>query len=191
MSETKQKTVNLRDDNFYRWKFEISMLLRQKSLFQNIEYKDVDAYIIGKMIKLSSDDEAKLRLKWSFDDDKAMAYIGSNVDPKYYSTITNSQSAYEIWKNIAKLFEGVNTANKLSLKVEFYNAKQQSHETLLKYLDRILFITDKLQDIGSKTPEFEICIKVISSISSEYLPIQMACIMLNEKDLSSSKSSCL
>src|SRR5262249_16843282 len=132
---------------------------------------------------IREEDIAPSELKWSTDDEKAIAYIGSHVDTKYYSAISEGKSAYLVWEKINKLFEGLNTANKLVLKIEFYNASQQPNESLLKYLDRIILITDKLKDLGWQTPESEICIKVISSIAPEYKPIQMACIMLSEKDL--------
>jgi len=87
-------------------------------------------------------------------------------------------------ENIKKEFVGLNNSMKLSLKCQFYEAKMNEKGQLLKYVDRITNITDRLDDIGCYTEEKEICFKILSSIPENYRPITLSCLMIPEDKLS-------
>src|SRR5687767_172921 len=50
----------------------------------------------------------------------------------------------------------------------------QRDESLIKFLDRISGIVDKLADIGNIIPQSEICYLVLTSIPEHYAPITMS-----------------
>ncbi len=140
-------------------------------------------YLDTKVIKLEEAIEQAFKARWETENEKAVGIIGQHVAPSFYPLISETNSAFKIWNNLAKHFEGTNKVNKLTLKNEFYSTHQQPNESLLIYLDRLILISQKLSDLGNKTPEEEICYKAISSLNIEYKPIQMAVLMMDEKDL--------
>src|SRR5689334_17775977 len=74
-------------------------------------------------------------------------------------------------------------ALKLTLKCQFYEIKMIEKESLVNYVDRVMNIIDKLNDLGCKTEEKEICYKILSSIPEKYKPITLTCLMLPEEKL--------
>jgi hypothetical protein len=187
----KNKITILTDDNYATWKFEIKMLLKQKGLYTTITSENFDDYL-GKecdiepeeVQKMDKKEMAKLEKTYRNNNEKACAYIGQSVDKKFYKHIGEGDMAFTVWTNIEGHFASLNTANRLGVKIEFYKAQQGRSETLLSYLDRVIAITDRLNDLGWPTSDIEICIKVLSSLSDEFRPAQLSCLMIPEDKLS-------
>src|SRR6185503_14729726 len=108
-------------------------------------------------------------------DQKAHALIGLNIEQKFYHVVKYTTYSHEAWRALKKEFTTAVNGLKLMLKCQFYDARMTDKETLLKYLDHVVGITEKLYDLGTKTKETETCYKVLSSIPDTYKPITMAC----------------
>ena len=139
----------------------------------------------------NKDDEVivttKEMMDWMNDDEKCVAMIGLSLSDRFITTIKQLTTAYEIWNKIKELASTNNSAMKLTLKCQFYEAKMTEKETLVNYVDRIEQIVEKLDEIGSKTEEKEVCYKILSSIPEKYKPIVLTCFMIPENDLTISK----
>jgi transposase InsO family protein len=187
MEKKTSTIVQLNDTNYATWKFQIKMLLKQKEMYHTIEYASLLEYIREDEPdiapeKLEAKDMEKRTRQWSKDNDKAISYIGGHIDTKFYKYVT-SDKAHEVWNSLASHFASLDTANRMGVKIEFYKAQQKSNESLLSYLERVIDICDKLKDLGWITPDLEICIKILSSLSEEYRPIQLTCLMIPEEKL--------
>ncbi len=158
------------------------MILTQKKLIKVTQYENFDAFVLAKQVKYEN--ESVKRVEWEENDDAAKGFIGLSVDMKYYSTVESSSSSYELLLNIKNLFDGQNIANKFKLKDEFHNSRQNKNEKLLNYLDRVNMINDQLIVLGDKPMNnYDICVKIITTLLPEYNPVKMSCLMLDEKEL--------
>ena len=125
----------------------------------------------------------KKKFQWKSDDEKCLALLGMHVPQNFYSHITGCTTAYDAWEALRKVFYETSNATKLVLKCQFYDSRMHENETLLKYLDRVLGITNRLQEMGCATQDNEICYKILSSVTEKYKPLTMSCMMLPEDSL--------
>jgi len=175
-----QKNLNkLRDDNWFKWSYEMMMLLKSKGLWKNVEYENLLEYtrryesgsmLMSKekeiVVNLENKEEKynpkqeKKSIKWAEDDEKCMALIGLNVSEKFYGLIRACSNAFEAWNKLKKEFDGYNAANLLTI-------------------DRVMIIIDRLEEIGCETPQKEICYKILSSLPVSYKIITLSCLMVS------------
>jgi len=198
----------LRDDNFLRWRFEMTNLLRSKGLWKYCQYP------FGKSTTISTTPSSTKTLKttqrtdvqdYSFDDavdeedddegskgkeaiqkttitpptstqhqndieydQKALGKISLNVTEKFYDLIYDSDNAFSAWNAISKYFSVLKASTKLALKLEFYRMQQKKGESLSDYMDRVKDNWDQLRAIGDKTPEADVCYKIVATIRIQY-----------------------
>jgi hypothetical protein len=180
-----QKTkVILQDDNFLTWKYEITMILTQRRIAKVIKYYSFANYLEGNDLELEEAKKKSKRVKWQEDDEAAKGFIGLSVDPKYYSTVQKANTSYEVMGELEKLFEGKNNAKRFKLKDDFHNSKQKKYESLTNYLDRIKLINDdliSLDDDGYN--EYDLSVKIISTLLDNYEPVKMSCLMIPKEEL--------
>jgi hypothetical protein len=169
------KIVKLNDDNYFKWSYEMRMILQGRGLWKNCEHEDLERYIVEtkkkkyelerkmtvkinerrresgqKEIKFDEnrDDEVMITTKemmdWMNDDEKCVAMIGLSLSDRFIITIKQLTTAYEIWNRIKELASTNNSAMKLSLKIQFFDAKMTEKESLVNYVDRVEQIVEKL-----------------------------------------------
>lgn len=201
--------TKLKDDNYFKWNYEVEMFLRSKGLWKNLQFKSLREYYFSKGLevpeeikteakeekeilkttevssttKLVDKDFFRAQILWDEDDSKCIALIGLCVSERYYQIIKSYTTAYGIWEALKSEFKGFNNANKLQLKCQFYEARMIDKESLSKYVERVTLIVDKLADVGCFTDEHEVCYKILSSIPDTYRPIVLACLMVQEDKL--------
>src|SRR6185437_14669294 len=207
-----EKISKLNDNNSYKWSYEIKMLLQSKDLLKNIEYESLiefTAKTLGNDLsesqkqiineKGNNDNDRRLELieklekkleiskkdkmEWVRDDSRCVAIIGLSVSERYIPLIKESKNAFELWTKIKNELSTINNGQKLMLKCQFYDAKMTEKETLIQYLDKVVSICSKLEEIGCKTDESEICYKILSSIPEKYKAIKLTMLMMPEEDL--------
>src|ERR1044071_2621803 len=104
----------LKDDNYYRWSYDIQMTLKSKNLWKNCEYESIGEYRRSMMDKSGKDEKEIItnqeRMKWLEDDDKCIAIIGKNVSERFIPIIKNARTAHHAWVNITQEFAGYNNA---------------------------------------------------------------------------------
>ncbi len=101
----------------------------------------------------------------------------------HHCIIRESTTAHQAWQNINQELASSNNSIMLTLKCQFYEARMTEKETLVNYVDRVMMIIERLNDIGCKTEEKEICYKILSSIPERYKPITLSCLMLPPEKL--------
>lgn len=195
----------LADENYFKWSYEMEMHLRSLGLWKNVCFEAIEEYwksldgeeepqeIKLEPKKKAKSNESPLKLieavkpaekrKWKEDDSKCIATIGLFVAEKFYRKLRECKSAYEAWRILAKEAGGQNNYNKLALKCQFYSIAMEEEEPLLKFVDRVTLITDKLSQIGVATEESEICFKILSALPEEYKPITLSCLMIDQEKL--------
>ena len=182
--EIHKTKIILQEDNYANWKYEITMILTQRRMAKVINHKTFDDYIKENDLEYEEKKMASKRMKWKEDDEAARGFIGLSVDPMYYSTVQESKTAYQVMSKLKALFEGKNVANKFKLKDEYYNTKQKKNESLSSYLERVKLINDKLIALGDPAiPEYDLCVKIITTLLGDYMPVKMSCLMLKEEEL--------
>ena len=183
MDSTRIKLTKLSDDNYSTWSYEMELLLKSKGLWKHTQTEWVKGEkdtLEGKAKQPDSLDQ------WEENDDRASALIGLNVSQKFYPVLKGKKSCFQIWNALLAEFTEILNGVKLMLKCQFYKARMQDGETLLKYLDCVLLIVDRLADLGCPTSNSETCYKILSSIPEVYKPITMSCMQMEEKDLTPS-----
>ncbi|MGZ7209761.1 MAG: hypothetical protein ACXVHV_07785, partial [Methanobacterium sp.] len=182
--EVHKTKIILQEDNYANWKYEITMILTQRRIAKVITYESFTDYLDKNGLKYENEKMASKRMKWKEDDEAAIGFIGLSVDPIYYSTVKEAESAYQVMSKLEELFEGKNNANKFKLKEEYHNMRQKKNESLTNYLERVKLVNDKLVAVGSDPiKEYDICVKIITTLLGENTPIKMACLMLKEEEL--------
>ncbi len=186
ISDSNTLIKKLTDDNGYKWSYEMKMMLGSKDLWKNCEFRSIEEYL------RALDDEDKNekkgaslseRREWKKDDMKCLSIIGLCVSERFIPIIREATTAYQAWLEIERELAGSNNSTMLTLKCQFYEARMTEKETLVNYVDRVMSIIGRLNDIGCKTEEREICYKILSSIPERYKPITLSCLMLPPEKL--------
>src|SRR5262249_40890352 len=97
--------------------------------------------------------------------------------------IKNAKTCKEAWAMLKKDFLETSNSQKLVLKCQYHEAKQGDRESLSKYLDRVVYLEERLRELGVETKQQEVCYKILSSIRDEYRVITMSCMQLSEEKL--------
>ena len=191
------KTISkLKDENGYKWSYEMKMILGSKDLWKNCEFKGLEEYLRSLDDDDDENEKKEVRRKnekkeisiterreWKKDDSKCLSIIGMSVGERFIPIIRESTTAHQAWQKIEVELAGSNNSTMLTLKCQFYEARMTEKETLVNYVDRVMMIIERLNDIGCKTEEKEICYKILSSIPEKYKPITLSCLMLPPEKL--------
>jgi hypothetical protein len=182
--ETPKTKIILKDDNNAQWRFQTTMQLKNKRVYKNIQFQSYKEYAKAKALKIDQTQETTKLVEWEEDDQVALSIVGMHVDTKFNSIILESKSAYDAWIKLEQLFQGINNANLFKLKYQLNTEHQNNNETLLDYLNRIVLINNKIKDLGEQPlDDYDLSMKIISTINNNYEPIRMACLMINKKEL--------
>ena len=179
----------LGDDNYFKWSYEMEMYLKVKDLWKNCIYATVEEYenrtvsvkIESESMTTTTTTTTKSGLsrekieKYLDDDSKCLALIGLHVSEKYYGKIKQAKNAKEAWDSLKEESGATNMYYILSLKFQFHTCSFGEKETLLKFVDKVTMICDKLRELGVDTEENEVCYKILSHLPDQYKSIALTC----------------
>ena len=113
--------------------------------------------------------------KFVDDDERCLALIALHVNEKYYGKVRQAKTAKEAWDLLRQESGATNMYYILSLKFQFHTCTFGEKETLLKFVDKVTMICDKLRELGVDTDEKEVCYKILSHLPDQYKSIALTC----------------
>src|SRR5215469_9114970 len=173
----------LEGPNYQEWSFQMKMALQSRSVWQCCKFVSIESYLMEVNPKAGVPTNAEIT-KWQQKNLIAIALIGQCVTFKFVSTVESTENACFLWEKLKEDCKVFKNASEIALKSQFYNIRMFENETPLRFLDRVLELVYKLDCIGSKVEDKEICMRVIASLPEKYSSIKNYCLMLPEKDLS-------
>ena len=105
METGNSKTISkLKDDNGYKWSYEMKMILGSKDLWKNCEFTGVEEYLRSldddedeKNEKKGKNEKIEIsiseRREWKKDDAKCLSIIGMSVGERFIPIIRESTTA--------------------------------------------------------------------------------------------------
>jgi hypothetical protein len=98
----------------------------------------------------------------------AKALIGLNVTEQYLGCVVAARNAEQAWDELEKVFRGKTTAWKLQLKKELMTLKQESGESVAKYVGRAKDLERELLVPGAEVKPEDLAMSVITGLSKEF-----------------------
>ena len=99
---------------------------------------------------------------------KAVAYIRSNVEDHFLSTIRDMNNARAAWNALEAVFQQRSTACLLSLQRDLTKLKMEASESVSSYIARGRTLLNRLVAAGSDLEESDIVPNVMTGLPSEY-----------------------
>jgi hypothetical protein len=110
----------------------------------------------------------KTRKEWREKETKAIGLITKLVTETYYADIEKLATPFEMFEKLRERFNSYKLANSLQYRVQFYQAYQAKDENLNHFIDRMLNLANKLEEIGEPLKPIEIVFKIIASMNEKY-----------------------
>ena len=170
----------LTSDNYHAWRRNMEFLLQSKGLWDvvNVPVSSTTTTSITVSTPVKGQDPGKGKDKaqakdaeFFKNDSKARGIIGLAISADIQPVIENCPSAYEAWWALADHFALVAKSNKMYYQVLLFKTEMKSNETLVGYLNSIIWIHNNLRGFGVLMDEFMLCCKVISSLTEKYTAI--------------------
>jgi hypothetical protein len=172
---TGMNIVKLAEDNYYKWSYEMEMMLKVKELWNCCQLTPGEYIESLEKFKIKEETLDTKIIKFREDNERCLAFIGLSVTEKYYGTVKSSTSAKEVWNKLKEETGATNLHYVLSLKFQFYTCTMEEKETLTKFVDKVVMIVDKLKELGFNTEEREVCFKILSHLPERYKTVSLTC----------------
>lgn len=170
--EYSQITNNKFDgNNWQRWKFQITTVLKAKNVFQHVE-QDIDE---------PADRTKPEWAEWSTKRNKAMAILSSTIADDQLDHIITCTKPSEIWVTLHSINEQASSACKSGLLHEFFTYSYQEGDTMV-HLTKIKNIAAKLEGVKEKQSEAAIVSRIISTLPERFSAFISAWKMQKETD---------
>ena len=122
-------------NNFWAWKYRISLIL---------EENDLDQCINGEVPKPEGD-EAKFSHKRSMD--KSNGIIADSIKECLIPRVSSFKTLKEVYDAFTKMFKGKNINRKMTLSNQLKNVKIQNSKTIQSYFTRVAQIKEQLEAV--------------------------------------------
>lgn len=160
MNNSSVQIEKLDRSNYDTWKFQMQMVLIQNELWDCIEGEIPE--VIHELTK------------WQRKDKKALATIVLSMKPSELNYVKKCTSAKEAWLKIKEIYQPQGPATKVSLMKKLLMKKQLANESMQDHLNTFFGVVDKLNEIGSETPDEFLCILLLCSLSEDYENFRIA-----------------
>ncbi|GBE80082.1 hypothetical protein SCP_0212850 [Sparassis crispa] len=149
------KLPTLTGDNYYDWKFAVSMVMRRNACWDVVS---------GKVSKPAED---KLG-DWPKKAEDGLTLIGLTVDPSQYGYIRDCTDGPAAWKALAAVYEKNSRANRIALKRQFYNFVHDPKCPIRDYISGITNLAAKLKGIGVVLEDEDVTDVLIFNLHEDY-----------------------
>ena len=109
-------------ENFRAWKYKVMLIL---------EENDLEKFV--KEVVEPKGDETKSKFKKI----RAKRIIADSIKDHLIPHVSSLDTSKETFEALAKLFEGKNTNQKMTLRTQLKNLKMQKSETIHSYFNRV------------------------------------------------------
>lgn len=94
----------------------------------------------------------------------------SSISVEILSLVVDSNSSYELWKNLEEQFRSKTVAKKVHLKMMWNNLKKGSI-TMIEYFGKHRAVTDELALVGSLVSNLDFITYLISALGQSYYSV--------------------
>ena len=122
-------------NNFWAWKYRISLVLKENEL---------DSYI-GEEVPVPEGDEANALHKKKLI--KTKRIIVDSIKYHLIPQVSSLKTRKDIFDALTKLFEEKNINRKMNLRNQLKNVKMQNKETIQSYFTRVSHIKEQLEAV--------------------------------------------
>ena len=161
--------VPLSDGNYATWKIQMKMYLVRDGLFKIVDGSET-APVARGTVQPSEADISKFINR----QDKALANIVLNIDPKLLYLIPDPIDPALVWRQLQDTFQKKTWANKLRLKRKLYNMRLQEDDDLQLHLKNFIELFDALSVIGENIEDEDRVINLLASLPESYSTIVTA-----------------
>lgn len=103
-------------------------------------------------------------------DQLLLSWIMSSISAEILSLVVDSNSSYELWKNLEEQFRSKTVAKKVHLKMMWNNLKKGSI-TMIEYFGQHRAVTDELALVGSPVSNLDFITYLISALVQSYYSV--------------------
>ncbi|MFS7989867.1 putative RNA-directed DNA polymerase [Helianthus anomalus] len=168
------------DGDYDHWSMVMENLLHSKEYWRVV----ADGYP-----KIKAGEQATPTQQKNYDDNKlkdlkACNYLFQSIDKSILKTITQKETAKQIWDAMKIKYQGnarVKRAQLQRLRREFEMPEMKTGETVTEYLGRVMIIANDMRNSGEDMPDVKIVEKVLRTMTESYNFV--VCTIEESKDL--------
>ena len=147
----------LTKDNYYDWKFGISLVLWKANCWDVIQNAKKDRSGDWKVTKDAVDKA-----------DEALTIIGLTLDPSQYKLVNQCENGVEAWYKLADHYEKNSRANRIRLTRAFYNFKHDLDMPIDEYIQGLEAIWNQMRGIGMSITDSDLADALIMNLNSNF-----------------------
>ncbi|KAM2181670.1 hypothetical protein TB1_031621 [Malus domestica] len=153
-------TVKLQDDNFVKWSYQFSSVLRGYDLFAFFtgEAPCPPKYVIDTASGVTNEINAAYK-DWVKKDLALLSLLIATLSDDAMEHVIGCKTSYEAWKCLQERFASVSMVRVNQLKTELHTA-QKGGDSVDKFLMRLKRIRDQLVSAGEKVTDNDFIIAV-------------------------------
>lgn len=145
--------------NFTLWKRSTEFFLKSKRLW--IHFKP------------TTEKEREAYPNWAEDDEVALAYVGSRIEPALSAIIQDCPTALEAWTKLESIYQSSNLNNLISLSSALFSKKLEQGENLQNHILFLKETFDQIKQVKTKASSETLFLNAIllKSLPPEYKPL--------------------
>ncbi|CAN6585835.1 unnamed protein product [Malus baccata var. baccata] len=161
-------TVKLHEDNFVKWSYQFSSVLRGYDLFDffNGESQCPPKYCITAEGGVTKEISQAYK-QWIQQDLALLSLLIATLSDEVMDHVIGCKTAQEAWEKLHERFASISVVRVNQLKTEFHTA-QKGSDSVDKFLFRLKAIKDQLVAAGEKITDNDLMIAVLSGLPPEF-----------------------
>ncbi|XP_022042121.1 uncharacterized protein LOC110944782 [Helianthus annuus] len=155
------------DGDYDHWCMVMETLLRSKDYWVVIENGFREPTSGEQLIPTQRTTLETMRIK----DLKAKNYLFQLIDKQILKTITQKESAKQIWDAMKTKYKGntrIKRAQLQRLRKEFETLEMKEGESVTDYFSRVMVISNNMQNCGEDMTEVKVVEKVLHSLTENF-----------------------
>ncbi|XP_071728269.1 uncharacterized protein [Rutidosis leptorrhynchoides] len=168
------------DGDYDHWSLLMENLLQSKEFWTVIEEGYTQPKDVTKLKEAQCINVEALKLK----DLKARNYLFQSIDKHILKTITEKETATQIWDAMKMKYTGnarVKRAQLLRLRRDFEMLEMKYGETITSYFGRIMVTINDMRNCGEDMSDVKIVEKILRTLTDNFIP--GVCSIEESKDL--------
>jgi hypothetical protein len=147
--------VKLEDNNWQRWKLQISLVLRASEVWTVVD---------GSEVRPAAADAA---LAWDLKDIKAQAVMVPLLDKKNTNHIYNYNTSREMWLKLESIHSDGSNLNKQHTLSRFFNYRISSDQSVVDAFSEVEDLARTLNEMGIQMEDQTVVTKIVSSLPDD------------------------
>jgi hypothetical protein len=135
-------------------------------------------------LSIWSAEKMKKRDKWTEDEQACCGTIRALVSESFWPSLKECGSPKTLWDKLKQITSVGEVGNIILLYQQLFEARPTKEESLSVYLERVISVSERLNDIGEPLKEYLVCIKVLSSLPESYNILTQSLFQSKKEELS-------